>query len=137
MTSRSAGSRMVVVACSSSSTCWSSSSWKVSLFVLLLLSLQVLVESYLHSASFGHTVTAQCIQCFLCPSTVGASFFGILYVCSLLPCINSALLPYSGYVTIVFASSALVGHGVCLPAQQALMCSQNMAWSGDPLFWQP
>ena len=30
---------------------------------------------------------------------------------------NSTLLPYSGYVTTVFASSALVGHGVCLPAQ--------------------
>ena len=36
--------------------------------------LQVLVESYLQSASFGHTVAVQCIQCFLCPSTVGASF---------------------------------------------------------------
>ena len=43
------------------------------LVVSLPLFLQVLVESYLQSASFGHTVTVQCIQCFLCPSTVGAS----------------------------------------------------------------
>ena len=50
-------------------------------------------------------------------------------------CSNSTLLPYSGCVTIVFASSALVGHAVCLPAQGALMCSQNLAWSGDPWFF--
>ena len=139
MTSSSTGSRMVVAAYCSSSDCWSSSSWKVSLFTCCFTSsiLLVLVESYLQSASLGHTVTVQCMQCFLCPSTVGASFFGILYICLLLPCNNSTLLPYSGYVTIVFASSALAGHGICLPAHGALICSQNLAWSAHPVFQQP
>ena len=63
--------------------------------------------------------------------------FGILYICLLLPCNNSTLLPYSGYVTIVFASSALAGHGICLPAHGALICSQNLAWSAHPVFQQP
>ena len=107
LTSGSTGSRMVDAACCCLQIVGHLPLGKCHflLVVSLPLSLQVLVKSYLQSASFGQTVTLQCISCFLCPCPVGASFLVsprfVLY-CYL---VTVHYFPYSGCMTIVFASS--------------------------------
>ena len=137
MTSSSTGTRMVVAACCFSSACWSSSSWKVPLFTCCFTSsISVDVSRVLSSICFFWS-HSHCSVHLMLPLSFHCWCILFWYPLGLslitLPCSDSTLLPYSGYVTIVFASSALVGHRFCLAAQEPLMCSKNLAWSDDPL----
>ena len=127
MTSSSTGSRMVGAACYSSA-CWSSSSWKVSLFTYCFTSYLLLLVTQLLFSAFDVSLF---LPLLVHPFSVSSRFV----LCCHVVTVHYFLILV--YVTTDFASSAVVGHRVCLPGQGALMCSQNLAWSSDPLFQQP
>ena len=90
------------------------------LVVSLPLSLQVLVESYLQSASFGHIVAVQCIRYFLYPSTAGASFL-----------VSSRFVLYC-HCLCFFSSGWSCGLFTCSGGSDVFLESGLVRWSSVP-----